>query len=221
MLHLPITCGVCYYDPDTNLWAPDICELDEIAGRAKGRRYVRKEDRDRDNLWAFVAVEGGQKGSVSLHEALMLELMPPTSPIPIPPEILQMLESPLPNGDANDPVERPFQMIIEGGQVGNQNPAGPALAALDQLINNLSAQEVLQTQRHGGNEGNHEAGADEPLIRHPLLDMLGPPRDATDALIDQMLMTAMQPGVGRSVFGFSLGMPPMHLFEGDENEDQS
>ncbi|KAF3047775.1 hypothetical protein E8E12_011654 [Didymella heteroderae] len=157
--------GVFYYDPDTNLWAADICELDEIAGRAVGRRYVRQEARDRDNLWAFVAIEGGHQGSVSLHEALMLELRPLLS-IHIPADVLQILEGPPLNGDANILIGRPFHMVVEGGHVDDQNPAVPALATLDQLINDLSAQEEPhEAQGHGGNEGSQEAGADEQQIR--------------------------------------------------------
>ncbi|KAF3041458.1 hypothetical protein E8E11_004650 [Didymella keratinophila] len=214
--------GVFYYDPDTNLWAPDICELDEIAGRAEGRRYVRREDRDRDDLWAFVAVEDGQQGSGSLHEALLLELQSPTSPIPIPTEILRILEgSPL-FGNADNMVEHPFQVVFEGDHVGDQDPAAPALAALDQLINNLSAEEgPHEAQESGADEGIQQAGANDQPIPHPLFDMLGPPRDATDALIDRMLMTAMEPGVGQVVFGFGLGMPLMHLFDGDEDGGRS
>jgi hypothetical protein len=188
--------GVFYYDPETDLWTSDICELDEIAGRAAGRRYIRQESRDRDDLWAFVVVEGGQQGSISLHEALMSELH---MPFRIPPEILQVLGDPLPDGDAND-----------------LDAAAPAFAALDQLINDLSVQEDLhEAQGHGSNNGNQEADTNEQPIRHPFMDIFGPPRDATDALVEQMLMRAMQPGVGQIVFGFGLGMPPMHFFESD------
>jgi hypothetical protein len=209
--------GVFYYDPNTNLWAPEMCELDEIAGRAEGRRYVRKEDRDRHDLWSFVAVEHGQQGSVSLHEALLLELQPSASPIPIPAEILRMLEGPLLNGNADNMVEHPLHIAF-----GDEDPTAPALAALDQLINNPSAEEgPHEAEGAGGDEDNQEAGGTEQPIRHPLLDILGPPRDATDAFIDHISMTAMQPGVGRVMFGFGLGMPPMHLFEGDEDQSQS
>lgn len=113
-------------------------------------------------------------------------------------------------------------MVFEGGHVGDQDPAAPALAALDRLINNLSAEEgPHEAQGSGGDEGIQQAGANVQPIRHLLFDMLGPPRDATDALIDRMLMTAMQPGVGQVVFGFGLGMPPMHLFDGDEDGGRS
>jgi hypothetical protein len=78
---------------------------------------------------------------------------------------------------------------------------------------------IIKQGGPGDDEGNQQAGANEQPIQHPLLDMIGPPSNATGALIDRMLMTAIQPGERQVVFGFGLGILPMQVFERDEEDE--
>ena len=63
--------GIFFYDPQHAFWSPELCELDNLAGRAAGKRYVRAHSHDRDGRWAFAVTDSRNEGSDSLHLALV------------------------------------------------------------------------------------------------------------------------------------------------------
>ncbi|KAJ4334824.1 hypothetical protein N0V95_009067 [Ascochyta clinopodiicola] len=65
--------GIFYYDIDIAAWSPQVCELEAIAGREAGKRFIRHPSLDRDGLWAFIEVDREHEGGVDLFEALTLE----------------------------------------------------------------------------------------------------------------------------------------------------
>ncbi|KAF1924356.1 uncharacterized protein M421DRAFT_402608 [Didymella exigua CBS 183.55] len=165
--------GVFYYDSDTNLWTPNICELDEVAGREAGRHFAREESCDRDGLWAIVVVEGKQQGSVSLQKALALKLQPHTpQPIRMPSEVVQMLGNLPLVGNANEMAERALHKIMKASLVDDSDPAALALEAIDRFLASLSTQEEQDNaEERGGDDGDQEEGATGQPIRNPFADI--------------------------------------------------
>ncbi|KAJ8106139.1 hypothetical protein OPT61_g9739 [Boeremia exigua] len=61
---------IIFYDQGLQVWWPEICELEALAGQAEGRRFIREPSQDRGNLWAFIMVDHEHVGGTDFAEAL-------------------------------------------------------------------------------------------------------------------------------------------------------
>jgi hypothetical protein len=68
--------NIFFYYPSLGIWSPERCELDGLAAKEAGKRYIRAPDRDQDDRWAFVEVNRDEQvEGVELPDALT-EAMP-------------------------------------------------------------------------------------------------------------------------------------------------